>query len=1033
MERSPRWRLRWQTQGRWLLLAVVVLVLVDGLVLLMAERVWFQTVNYEAAFWLRLHTQVVLAVVPVALTLAFTWGQLRWAQRLKPLPRPENRRSGLGLLALLGLSVSLSLLVGVQLFYQGQVVANFWPANLSLYATKAPAPLWPSTTSLGALAQSFRLQPWQLVALGVSAGVGLIYPYAVSRFAALLMSLGFGLIACRQWPKVLLALNPTAFQQQDPMFGHDIGFYIFRLPLAELVEFWLLGTLLFTWVTVCLVYLLADGSLSRGRFYGFSGPQRQHLNLLGGLLFFAISFSHWLGRYDILYSQDGVVYGAGYTDVHVLLPARTALALLTFGLGLLYTWRSLRGGDPPTGEGLGRINGLSRGVLLYLLVAAVGVLLVPQGVQRVVVQPNELDRERPYIGYSIDLTRAAFDLKAIAAQPFDPSGDLTVGDLRANELTLSNVRLWDTRPLLESNRQLQQIRLYYEFKDADVDRYTILGDPAAPEDGGDNADATTGENGDIPGNSPGNASQADRRQVMVSARELNYSRVPDIAKTWVNEHLVYTHGYGFTMSPVNTANPGGLPTYFVRGIDHATSSEGVRRSIPIGEPRIYFGELTDTYVLTHTRVPELDYPSGDANVYTTYRGRGGVPLGHYAQRLLFARRLRDWRLLFTADVLPDTRLLYRRSIVDRVQAIAPFLRFDTDPYLVVADLGEETDTWGTGAAHGRPATAEDRASLQGRSAITAGNFDDQDAPNYLYWVIDAYTVSDRFPYSDPSGNDFNYIRNSVKVVVDAYNGAVRFYVTDPDDPILQSWGRLLPGMFQPLDTMPPTLRAHIRYPQDLFQVQSDVLMTYHMLDPQVFYNREDQWRAPNEIYDNEAQRVQPYYLIMKLPEETTEEFILLRLFTPAQRNNLVAWLAARSDGDRYGLRLLYSFPKQELVFGPEQIEARINQDPAISQRISLWNTQGSKAQQGNLLVIPIEQSLLYVEPLYLVAEQNQLPALARVITVYQNRIAMGETLLDTLSAIFVEPPERTAPILRELEQDLETDTLLNLTPDAPAP
>jgi hypothetical protein len=485
----------------------------------------------------------------------------------------------------------------------------------------------------------------------------------------------------------------------------------------------------------------------------------------------------------------------------------------------------------------------------------------------------------------------------------------------------------------------------------------------------------------------------------------------------VNEHLVYSHGYGFTMSPVNTADQDGLPAYFIRGIDHVPSSEAVRNSIPVGEPRIYFGELTDTYIMTNTRVLELDYPSGDENVVTVYQGRAGINIGSFSKRLLFARHLLNWRMMFSEDFLPQSRLLFRRNIAERVRSIAPFLRFDTDPYLVVTNIDDASKTWGTGPHHGSMLeqfrTPEELAALN--PDLDLANYDSQDdGGNYLYWVIDAYTVSDNYPYSDPGENDFNYIRNSVKVVVDAYNGAVAFYVVDPDDPIIQTWERLIPGMFMPLTEMPDTLRAHIRYPQDLFRVQADSLMTYHMTDPQVFYNREDQWRAPNEIYDSEAQQVPPYYLIMRLPEEDTEEFVLLRLFTPAQRNNLIAWLAARSDGERYGLRLLYRFPKQELVFGPEQIEARINQDPEISQRISLWNTQGSRAQQGNLLVIPIERSLIYVEPLYLVAEQNQLPALTRVIMVYKNRIAMAENLSDALSAIFLEEPETAPPILREL-------------------
>lgn len=990
------------------MLGVGLVILVHGLNYLTAEGLWFQTINYLDLFWTRVQMQVSLGFLAFGLSLVFTWGNLAMAVRLKPVPYQEKAAQqgrGLGLRSLLTVTLAMGLLLTAQLLYQGQIVASYWQPSSSLYNPTPPLPLWSKPEAVASLIATLIAEPWQLIVLALGAIASVVYPRHLIWLMALLMSGGFGLTLSEHWTKFLLLLSPTPFGQSDPLFDNDISFYIFRLPILELMDFWLIGLFFFLLVAVLLLYLLADKSLSRGRFMGFSIRQQRHLYALSGGFFLTTSLSHWLGRYQILYSQEGVVYGAGYTDVHVILPVNTALCGLTLLLGIGFLWGWLLWPLTPAAllawlrqVGLRRHAQLptipyqplrSRpliwGIGLYLILALLGGLVAPLLVQRLVVQPNELQRETPYIRHSIALSRSAFDLEDINSQPFDPTGNLTVEDLQQNSLTLENVRLWDTRPLLESNRQLQQIRLYYEFRDADVDRYLIL------DDDGPN-----------------------RRQVLVSARELNYQQVPDIAKTWVNQHLIYTHGYGFTMSPVNTARPDGLPAYFVRGIDHVPSSEAIRRSIPIGKPRIYFGELTDAYIMTNTRVPELDYPSGDDNVYTTYGGLAGIDIGAYWRRLLFAWRLGDWRMLFSEDFSEQTRLLYRRRIADRVQAIAPFLRFDTDPYLVIADIGDASQTWGT--RDRQPTTAPPPPSSLLNRVPSSDVLDPQDEPNYLYWIIDAYTVSDRYPYSDPGGNDFNYIRNSVKVVVDAYHGTVSFFIADPSDPIIQSWSRIFPGMFSSLEDMPDPLRAHIRYPQDLFSVQANQLMTYHMTDPQVFYNREDQWRTPNEIYNNEPQPVQPYYLIMKLPDAESEEFILLRLFTPAQRNNLVAWLAARSDGDRYGLRLLYRFPKQELVFGPEQIEARINQDPAISQRISLWNTEGSRAQQGNLLVIPIERSLLYVEPLYLVAEQNQLPALTRVITVYLNRIAMAPNLEDTLAAIFQQEPETAPTILRELDE-----------------
>ncbi|HEY9835945.1 MAG TPA: UPF0182 family protein, partial [Vampirovibrionales bacterium] len=422
-----------------------------------------------------------------------------------------------------------------------------------------------------------------------------------------------------------------------------------------------------------------------------------------------------------------------------------------------------------------------------------------------------------------------------------------------------------------------------------------------------------------------------------------------------------------------------------------TANDLIRASIPIGHPRIYYGELTDTAVMAPSKVPELDYPQGDENVYNTYDGAGGVSIGSWWRRFIFAKYLNNWQMLFTDNFTPQTKVLFRRNIKDRIRAIAPFLEFDSDPYLVVANT---------------------RLYESGITPVTQP-FPPDD--NYLYWIIDAYTVSDRYPYSEPTEQQFNYIRNSVKVVVDAYNGKVKLYMADPSDPLVRSWQAVFPNLLQPLDAMPMALRSHIRYPLDFFTVQSEQLLTYHMTDPTVFYNREDQWRVPKEIYGSEQQVLEPYYLIMKLPTEVSEEFILLHPFTPMSRNNLIAWMGGRSDGVNYGNLLLYQFPKQQLVYGPEQIEARINQDPVISQQISLWNRQGSRAIQGNLLVIPIERSLLYVEPLYLEAEQNSLPILARVIVAYENRIVMAETLEQALSAIFQGQEQTTDPIIRPVE------------------
>ncbi len=947
-----------------------------------AEGLWFEEVGFLSEFVVRSRTQLLLGTLTLVTSLAFTFFNFSVAKRLQfnrncILPNQANLSVGLGLRSLLPVLLVLGLVIGAGLFHHIQLAV----AELLTVRAPIPSPIGLSFTANWDLGQRLVTQPVGL-GLVVGSAIALVtFPVPLLRLSAVVLSLAFGIILTEEWARVLPALNPTPFGQIDPVFGRDLSFYLFQLPLFELIEFWLSGLLLFVLVAVTLEYLLAGNTFSQGRFAGFSSGQQRHLSAIASGLLAVTALTHWLGRYELLYSKQGVSYGASFTDIYVDLPVNAALSFISLGLSLTLLWRAL--GKRSTARRLEgsvlKARPVVGAITLYLLFALIGNTLAPWLVQRLAVQPNELQRERSYLERTIAFTRDAFDLTNIQTEPFNPQGDLTSAKLEDNDLTVRNIRLWDTRPLLESNRQLQQIRSYYKFADADVDRYSLSADSEA----------------------------VSRRQVLISARELDYQEVPDIAKTWVNEHLVYTHGYGFTMSPVNTAGPSGLPEYFIKDIAHTPSSPVIERSIPIGKPRIYYGELTNNYVMTGARSPELDFPSdsdnGEENVYNRYDGQGGINIGPIWRRLLFAKHLGDWKMLLTDNFTPDTHLLFRRNIKRRVRRIAPFLQFDGDPYLVIANAGSNYAPPG-----------------------------EESGTNYLYWVIDAYTTSDRYPYSDPGTNDFNYIRNSIKTVVDAYNGSVHFYIADEADPIIRTWAATFPDMFEPLSDLPETLKAHIRYPQDFSAIQSDQLLTYHMTDAQVFYNREDLWRAPNEIYANEEQVVEPYYLIMELPGEENGEFVLMRPFTPARRNNLVAWLAARSDGEQYGRQLLYQFPKQELIFGPEQIEARINQEPEISQRISLWNTQGSKANQGNLLVIPIEQSLLYVEPLYLEAEQNRLPILARVIVAYQNRIVMAETLEEGLEAIFEGDEQRAPAIIRELENGADgVENLLLPSDEAP--
>lgn len=969
---------------------------------LFAEILWFQEVNYVSVFLTRLVSQFGLwflvtlisgLFVGVNLWLANRWQwqwlpkdqwydsgipvipqtkQLLGKDRIRDLgrnPLPARRypdqktyspRLKLPWLLLAAIAAAVGI-TSILLNYT-QVALSVWQTSYQLpqIATRFRPPLdvFNLTNITGFLWSYLRQLGIVVIIVGL-----LLWKHKFSlRAIAILISSLFGLIAAGNWTIILRFFYPSDFDLLDPQFQKNVSFYIFRFPLWHLLESWLIGLSCCTLLSCALFYLLSGNSLTEGRFPGFSKTQFRHLSFLGVLVMLALACQHWLNRFDLLYSSRGVVYGAGYTNITVQLPIEICLTIVSIICSLWLLYKGFVGyrNRQIQKRKFKKYIFLLLPFTIYLFVFLLS-NIASATVQRLIVQPNELVKESPYIRRSIKMTRRAFNLDNIEEETFNPQGKLTATDIQNNDSTIRNIRLWDTRPILQTNRQLQQIRPYYQFHDADIDRYLLSKEP--------------------------NLANADKQQVIIAARELDYAQVQDIAKTWVNEHLIYTHGYGFTLSPVNRVAEGGLPYYYVKDIGTGVeetgsltiSGEEIRNSIPIGKPRIYFGELTKPYVMTSTRVRELDFPSGEENVYTVYDGTGGIKIGNYFRRVLFAEYLKDWQMLFAQNFTSDTKLLFRRDIKHRIKAIAPFLNYDQDPYLVAAKTNNQSDQ-----------------------------------QNTLYWIIDAYTTSDRYPYSDPGKNTFNYLRNSVKVVVDAYNGKVDFYIAEPSEPIIRTWDKIFPQLFKPLSAMPLELRRHIRYPEDLFRIQSERLLTYHMKDPQVFYNREDQWQIPKEIYGTESQAVAPYYLIMKLPTADQAEFILLHPYTPTSRPNLIAWLAARSDGAEYGKLLLYKFPKQKLIYGTNQIEALINQDPVISQQISLWNREGSRAIQGNLLIIPIEQSLLYVEPLYIEAEENSLPTLARVIVIYENQIVMAETLDKGIQAIF-QPQDDAATIIRPVE------------------
>ncbi|GFE70936.1 UPF0182 family protein [Chroococcus sp. FPU101] len=960
-----------------ILLIVLGTILTLGLLSkFIAEILWFEEVNYLSVFLKKLFWQLLLGLSVGLFSLWFLLSNLQSAQEWKwnVVPQPntepsflERKSQPVGKSAMIPQILELrflwflivvgaiSIWLGLTILGYFQIIRRAWTPDFYLPNIRASQSTPFTLFWLHQVGQDLIKDVRKLSLVITFVSFVLIKPKWVLRIVAVLMSVLFGFLFALNWEVILKFINGTSFNLLEPQFNQDISFYIFTIPVWQLLASWIEGLLLTAILAVSLIYLLSADSLAQGKFPGFSNEQMRHLCVLWGSLMFFLALRHLLERFQLVYSTTGVVYGASFTDVYIQQYLEISLFLIALFCCLFFYWRAI------TGKNLLKkvfyFLPYKRSLTLILIPVAfyfsciIFGFILRDSVQRIIVEPNELEKEKIFISRSISSTRTAFALNRIEAKVFNPSGDLTSQILQENELTINNISLWNSRPLLEANRQLQQIRLYYKFPDADIDRYPVQ--------------LQTRQEDEI---------FKEKQQIIISARELDYTALPESARTWVNNHLVYTHGYGFTLSPVNLAAQGGLPYYFVKDIGTTeepgalrTSSKLVQESIPIGKPRIYFGELTDNYIFTSTKVKEFDFPNGDENAFNTYDGTGGIKLNSPLKIALFADYLKDWQMLFTRNFTRETKLLFRRNIRERVKAIAPFLNYDQNPYLVAADISNE-------------------AQISNNSK--------------LFWIIDGYTISDRYPYSDPGKSNFNYIRNSVKVVIDAYNGDVNFYIADPEDPIIQTWTKIFPELFKPLAAMPKNLQTHIRYPDDLFNAQAERLLTYHMIDPKVFYNREDQWQIPQEIYGTEQQDVKPYHLIMKLPGEKDEEFVLLQPYTPTSRPNLIGWLAARSDTPNYGKLLLYQFPKQQLVFGPNQLEALINQNPTISQQISLWNRAGSKVLQGNLLIIPIEQSLLYVEPLYLVADQNGVPTLAKVIVIYENQIVMQDTLQESLEKIF---------------------------------
>jgi hypothetical protein len=741
-------------------------------------------------------------------------------------------------------------------------------------------------------------------------------------FAIVALSLMFALSVSGQWDTFLRFRYGGSFGIADPIFGVDLGFYVFRLPFYELLQ----GSITVLTVSALAILIICSvfgvrQSKPNGKIT-VPGGVRRHFMVLLFILVANFGGGFILDHYELVYSTLGVVHGAGYAAAHVtraalwVMTGTSVLACVLLAIGFFRT----------------RTKHIVAGIVVYAALYVIAVMALPRLFETFMVKPNELSLEMPYLNHYIAFTRKAYKLDGIQETAYPALSDLTPEVIARNEDTIQNIRLWDSRPLLQTYQQTQAIRLYYQFYNVDVDRYRL---------------------------------QDGYHQVMLASRELA-SQLPSEARTWVNETLQFTHGEGLVMNSVSNTTGGGLPQYLVDNVP-AESQYGLN----ITQPAIYFGEVAPGYKIVSTGIKEFDYPKGNENVYASYQGKGGIPLDSIWKRLLFAWTQKDINVLLTSYLTPQSRIQIWRSVQERVSQVAPFLLLDHDPYAVLSE-------------------------------------------GKLYWIQDAYTVSDRFPYSNPQtsglAEGMNYIRNSVKAVVDMYDGSVSLYAMDSKDPVLAMYERAFPGVFKDLTDLPADLKAHLRYPEDLFGIQSTQYETFHMTDPQVFYNREDLWVPPQEKYDGAVNPMDPYYMLMKLPGSGQLEYLIMTPFTPQKRDNMIAWLAARCDFPDYGKMLFYELPKDKLIFGPNQISAMIDQSTTISQQLTLWDQKGSGVIRGKLIVIPIENSFLYVVPLYLKAEGTNFPQLKRVIVATGDKVVMEPTLDEALSSLFGgESPSGSLP------------------------
>ena len=720
----------------------------------------------------------------------------------------------------------------------------------------------------------------------------------------------------------------------DPIFGRDVSFYLLTLPYLDMLQSAVM-TLPVVTVMLSAGALIWMGAIAveKGKLIA-PRPVVRLLSVNLVVLILAWGAGYFLRRYELLFRSGGTVHGVGYIEHNILIPALWLMVIASIVLAglLLFNLRRARPGL------------LGVGVVGYIGVMLLGLIVIPALVQRFSVEPNELQLETPYLENNIAFTRMAYGIDNVIRRDYPVDMTLDYDDILANEVTVRNIRLWDPRLLIQTFRQIQEIRTYYQFYEVDVDRYMIDG---------------------------------EMRQVMLAARELS-QQLPDRADTWINRHMQYTHGYGVTMNEVAEVGSEGTPILLMRDLPMVSETD-----LEVVRPAIYYGERTPTYRIVNTEVPELAYPAGDENVYTHYDGTGGVQLSSFWRKLLFTIYLGDTNVILSDLIHDESRIQFWNRTRDRVRRIAPFLRLDDDPYLVVT-------------------------------------------PEGLKWVQDAYTVAQTYPYSEPdAGTGFNYIRNSVKVVIDAFHGSVDFYVFDDADPIINAYRNFYPDLFRDESELPEALRGHLRYPQDMFNIQVSKYTRYHMTTPQVFYNNEDLWTRPREHYGGREQSMEPYYVLTRLPGEEALDYLLMTPLTPEARDNMISWVAARSEPESYGELLVYQLPKDRLIYGPAQVESRIDQDTEISQQLALWDQRGSRVIRGNLMVIPIETSFIYVEPVFLIADGTQIPQLRRVIVSYGERVVMERTLDEAMARLFDGDIARIAQARDIDPADLPGDLLVD--------